>query len=92
MAEQVIWELDHKVQDEDKEKVHNFMVQHGYDKGENDTFKVGDVVQFNTGYDKHLRAEATIKGIDGEDIYVYNDCFWYPIRNSEDRNIVKVKK
>ena len=53
----------------------------------NDNFKVGQLIQFYTGHDNHILACAKIKAIDGNDLYVYNDCYWYPIQDDDKRNI-----
>jgi hypothetical protein len=49
--------------------------------------KVGDVIEFTCGYYDHLRIRQTVIRIDGEDIYVDWDCYWFPIQNTPVRNI-----
>ena len=50
-------------------------------------FSVGQQISFMTGYHDHILATAKIKGIDGNDIYVYNDCYWFPIQDDQEREI-----
>ncbi len=59
-----------------------------FKNSENKTkFKVGQVITFLTGYNNDILASATIKAIDINDIYVYNDCYWFPILDEKIRNI-----
>ena len=53
----------------------------------NSNFKVAQKIQFFTGANNDILACAKIKAIDGDDIYVYNDSYWYPIQDDEKRNI-----
>jgi hypothetical protein len=46
-------------------------------------FNTGDKIIFYTGYNKDILAIATIKAISGKDIYVYNDCYWFPIKDND---------
>ena len=83
-----IWDLDdfnRHVSDRDKAK--EYIANRGYDKGTNAKYKVGDTILFNTGFNNDIRAKASIKGLDGDDIYVYNDCYWFPIQDTKERNI-----
>ncbi len=50
-------------------------------------FKVGDVVQFTAGYNNDIRMQARIKAIYKDQIFVYNDCYWYPILDNAIYNI-----
>jgi hypothetical protein len=52
-------------------------------------FNVGEKIEFFTGYNDDIRAAATIKAISGDEIYVYNDCYWYPIKDDQRRKIRK---
>lgn len=52
-------------------------------------FSVGEKIEFFTGYNDDIRASATIKAINGNDIYVYNDCYWFPIQDDNKRKISK---
>lgn len=52
-------------------------------------FSVGEVIEFWTGYSDDIRACATIKAINGDDIYVYDDCYWFPIKDDDKRKITK---
>lgn len=61
----------------------------GYDVNTHEKFKVGETITFFTGYNDDIRAKAAIKGIDGNDLYVYNDCYWFPIQDDDKRKIEK---
>ena len=37
--------------------------------------------------DGKVVASASIKGINGNDLYVYSDCYWFPIQDDETRKI-----
>ena len=78
-----IWDLDRNDQSEAK----RFAREKGYDQGKHEKFKVGDIITFFTGYNDDIRARARIKGIDGEDLYVYDDCYWFPIQDDHKRQI-----
>ena len=84
-----IWKLDEN--SKNKNDCQNFMMKNGYDKNKNEIFKVGDVIQFWTGYNDDIRAEASIKGIDGDDLYVYTDCYWFPIQDNKTTKIKIIK-
>ncbi len=51
-------------------------------------FKVGQVILFWGGYNNDIRYRSEIIGFneDGE-IYVMWDCYWFPIRDEESREI-----
>lgn len=53
-------------------------------------FRIGQVVEFWTGYNDDIRAKATIKAIEGNNIYVYNDCYWFPIKDDNRRKIKEI--
>jgi hypothetical protein len=53
-------------------------------------FAVGEKIEFFTGYNDDIRAVATIKAISGDELYVYSDCYWYPIKDDQRRKIRKV--
>lgn len=72
------WNLDDGT-DYTKDKREAFLKEHGYDKGTHDLYSVGDTIHFMTGYNNDILASAKIKGIDGENLYVYNDCYWFPV-------------
>ena len=66
-----------------KNPKHNIVAYH------ND-FKIGDIITFNCGYNNDIRFTTEILGFDLDgDIYVNWDCFWFPIRNENKRNILK---
>lgn len=81
-----IWNLDEKIHSNEHLR---YMAKHGYDKGTNDRFGVGEVITFWTGSNNDIRAQASIKGISGNDLYVYNDCYWFPIQDTKERAIKK---
>jgi len=80
------WNLDEKTYSND---CCIYMQKHGFDKGIHPKFKVGDTITFFTGYNNDIPARARIKGINGNDIYVYNDSYWFPIQDDENRKINK---
>lgn len=85
------WNLD-KDWDCNSDRRTEFLHDLRFDRGTHQEFKVGDVIQFMTGYNNDLLAQASIKGIDGNDLYVYNDCYWFPIQADDpSRKIVKVQ-
>lgn len=49
--------------------------------------KEGQRITFWTGYSDDIRAAAIIKRINGADVYVYNDCYWFPIQDDQRRKI-----
>ena len=59
-------------------------------KQNNTRFSLGEKVSFWTGYNRDIRAAATIKHIDDKDIYVYLDCYWCPIQDDEERKIERL--
>jgi hypothetical protein len=83
---ETVWKLDEQVRHKASEAA-KYLSDRGYDKGTNPKFKVGDVIQFMTGYNDDILAEASIKGIDGNDLYVYDDCYWFPIQDDTKRKI-----
>lgn len=83
---ETVWKLDEQVRHKASEAA-KYLADKGYDKGTNPKFKVGDIIQFMTGYDDDILAEAKIKGIDGNDLYVYDDCYWFPIQDDSKRKI-----
>ncbi len=87
---QQIWDLDEKANN--PAEVKRYMRLHGLDKGQHPEFAIGDVLEFYTGFNDHIRARARIKGICGKDLYVYNDCYWFPIQDDARRKIIKVAK
>lgn len=79
---QTIWDLDEKNNTTAKEYCKKFI------NSTNETkYKVGDKILFYTGYNDDILASATIKGIDKNDIYVYSDCYWFPIQDDSRRKI-----
>lgn len=43
------------------------------------SIKIGDTAYFMTGYYNQNLAKGKVKGIKGNDIYIYNDAYWYPV-------------
>ena len=84
-----VWDLEAKP-DYHKSARDKWLQERGFNKGYNDKFKVGDVIEFYTGINDHIRARAKIKGIDGVNLYVYFDSYWYPIQDDEVRKIKKI--
>ena len=79
-----VWDLDSQkaVDMTDVEKAKDFFASM-VGKENTTRFNVGDEVFFMTGLNNDISARARIKAIDGDDIYVYNDCYWFPIRDTE---------
>lgn len=50
-------------------------------------YEVGQIISFIGGYDSDINYITTIIGFDDEYIFVYWDCYWFPIRDEEKRNI-----
>ena len=65
---------------------------------EHPIFKVGDIIDFWAGYYNDIRMQTKIIGFgkstseqtDNDQIFLLWDCYWFPIRNESNRNIVKV--
>lgn len=86
-----IWDLDEKPYNYAPAERTQWLRSRGYDKGTHPKFRVGQVIQFWTGYNNDIRAQAVIKGIEGGNLYVYNDAFWFPIQDDETRKIVIIE-
>lgn len=57
------------------------------------TLSVGDVIEFFGGFNNDIRYSTEIIGFSHEgEIYLLWDCYWYPIKNEEKRNIVKYEE
>lgn len=55
---------------------------------EHDKFKIGQVIDFWGGANGDIRYRAEIIGFDTDGlIYVDWDCYWFPIADSEEREI-----
>ena len=53
--------------------------------------KIGDIIEFNGGYNNDIRYTTEILGFDSDnDIYLLWESYWYPIKNDNKRNIIKV--
>lgn len=50
-------------------------------------FKKGDVIDFWGGYNNDIRYRSYITGFDGDDIFIFWDCYWYPIKDESKRDI-----
>jgi hypothetical protein len=81
----MIWELDKEKQFSNEWRL--YMARNGYDKGTHAKFKIGQMIEFWTGFTDDIRASASIKGINGDDLYVYSDCYWFPIQDDKNRKI-----
>lgn len=85
-----IWNLDKNKKYNNEYK--KFFNQEKY-KFQTDKFAVGDIIQFWTGYNDDIRAQASIKGIDKDgDLYVFTDCYWCPIKDDTIRKIKIINK
>lgn len=81
-----IWNLD-EGKDYNEEKRKQFYTDNGLLNDAHTKYKIGQVIQFWTGYNGDIRAQAKIKGVKDKDLYVYNDCYWFPIQDDEQRQI-----
>lgn len=81
-----LWNLDERPLCNEAKR---FLTKNGFDKGAHKKFTIGERIEFFTGYNNHIRAVASIKGIDGEDLYVYTDSYWFPIQDDERGAIAK---
>ena len=62
---------------------------------EHPIFKVGDIVDFWTGYNNDIRVQSKIIGFgksneemkENDQIFMMWDCWWFPIKNDSNRNI-----
>lgn len=88
MTKETVWNIDAKEYDYSKEARDKFLAEKGFDKNTHPKYKIGDTIQFYSGYNDDILMQATIKGLDKDDIYVYNDCYWFPIQDDEIRQIV----
>lgn len=70
--------------EEYKQKIKGF-------KDTDGTFFIGDVIEFNGGYNNDIRYTTEILGFDEDnDIYLLWDSYWFPIKNNETRLIIKL--
>jgi hypothetical protein len=49
--------------------------------------RVGNLIEFNHGYNNDLRSQFNVIKIEGADIFVDWDCHWFPIQDTARRNI-----
>lgn len=88
MEQDIVWNLD----DRKPSLAIKYVSSKGFDLNTHPKFKVGDTIEFFTGTNDDIRARSTIKGLDGDDIYVYNDCYWFPIQDDNRRKITIIKE
>lgn len=51
-------------------------------------FKIGDIIEFYSGYYNHILYRSEIIGFDKQGgIYVLWDCYWFPIKDEPKRKI-----
>ena len=56
-------------------------------------FEIGDIIEFNGGYNNDIRYTTEILGFDQDgDIYLLWDSYWFPIKDEEKRAIKMIKK
>lgn len=58
----------------------------------NPDFEVGQIITFYGGYNSDILYKTKIIGFIRKDIYLYWDCYWFPIQNNEKRKISKISK
>lgn len=86
----MLWDLDAGKDYKNQERK-DYYAKNGLNDDSESLYKIGDVIEFWTGHDNDIRAIARIKAVKGNDLYVYNDCYWFPIQDDSSRQIVKVK-
>lgn len=59
-------------------------------ENKNPDFKVGQIITFYGGYNGDILYKTKIIGFIDNDIYLYWDCYWFPIQNNEKRKIIKI--
>ena len=74
------------------DQAHNKEIKYGIAKlnllDTHPKYKVGQTIQFIGGYNRGVRFTSRITGFDSDgDIYVIWDCYWFPIRDEECRDI-----
>lgn len=84
-----IWDLDYRNYRDRTIEARQYCNKHGYDKGTHEIYNVGDVVYFKTGLNDDIPAKASIKGIKGNDLYVFCDCYWCPLESSR---VIKIER
>ena len=57
----------------------------------NGKFSRGDVIEFWGGYNNDIRYTAEISGTINDEIYLIWDCYWFPIRDENNRDIKLIK-
>jgi len=76
-----IWDLNRRPLSHEAKK---YIEEKGRDKNKHPRFCVGQVISFWTGYNDDIRAKAKILGFDDDGgIYVYQDCYWFPIKDND---------
>lgn len=59
---------------------------------EHPNFKIGDVIEFTSGYNDDIRYTSVIVAFDNKGaIFPFWDCWWSPIREGYTTNIIKIK-
>lgn len=96
IIDSVCWDLIKKYEGTETEKNCNEYAKNL--SSEHPIFKIGDVIQFWTGYYNDILVKSKIIGFgksNGEqetndNIFIFWDCWWSPIKNDSNRNIKKV--
>lgn len=95
-ANKYVWDLDKAHEDYTKEEREAYFAKLDYMDDSKSRYKVGDIIEFTTGYNNDIRARASVKAVQHRDAityyYVYNDCYWLPIQDTEDRAITLIKR
>jgi hypothetical protein len=55
-------------------------------------FEADDIIELWGGYNSDIRYRARVLGVDGEDIYLNWNCYWFPIQDDATRKIELVKR
>ena len=92
MSEMPKWDLiEHTEQLVDYERIRTGIENLQLQK-EHPRYKVGQVIEFNGGYNNDIRMKSRITGFDNDGgIYVLWDCYWYPIKDEERRDIKTIE-
>ena len=96
IIDSVCWDLIQKYEGTETEKSCNEYAKNL--STENPIFKVGDIIQFWTGYYNDILVKSKIIGFgksnkeqtENDNIFIFWDCWWSPIKNDSNRNIKKV--
>ena len=96
LIDSVCWDLIQQYEGTDTEKSCNEYAKKL--STEHPIFKIGDIIQFWTGYYNDILVKSKIIGFGksnseqetNDNIFIFWDCWWSPIKNDSNRDIKKV--